>query len=93
MERLSKIWAGIKVILKAAPTWITTATVLVTTFSDEIVTLLPPEVQEQWQPLAVKILAVLAGASLIIRRVSPVLKWERGILPQTLPLDDTTEGA
>lgn len=71
--------ARIKVVLSAAVTWITLAIAVLTIFSEEIAALLP-EGSEDISAFILKVVAWLGGAVTIIRRVSPVLPSERGIL-------------
>ena len=72
--------ARVRVLLTAAPTYISTATALVVIFRDEIGRMFPGASDEiaAW---SVTVLAVLAGAANIVRRVAPVLPAERGLLP------------
>lgn len=72
--------ARLRVLLTAAPTWITTAMAVVVLLRDNIATLFPSAAEDvsRW---SVTVLAVLAGALAIVRRVAPVLKAERGLLP------------
>ena len=72
--------ARVRVLLTAAPTYISTATALVVIFSAEIGALFPGAADDiaAW---SVRVLAVLAGAANIVRRVAPVLPAERGLLP------------
>lgn len=84
---MSKLLARIKVLLKAAPTYLAAAGVLVAILADEIGKLAP----SGWQDNAVQILGSLAGiiaaATAIVRRVTPVLPKQRGLLTGP-PKDD-----
>lgn len=80
-ERLAKIKAGTIVILKAAPTYLTGAAVVLTVFHEEIAGLLP-ESQETLGSYVTLVVAWLGAATQIIRRVTPVAPAERGILEQ-----------
>lgn len=73
-------WTKVRVVLSAAVTYITIITVAATAFVNQFGNLLP----DNWHWLIdwiLKAVVVLAGAVTIIRRVTPVLPSERGILP------------
>ena len=72
--------ARLRVLLKAAPTWLTAAAVIVATLRDTIADLFP-EAADDVARWTVPILAILAAAHQAVRRVTPVLKAERGLLP------------
>lgn len=76
--------ARVKVVLTAAPTYLTAASAAVIIAREEIVELLP----EAWQGNAVQVtvtaLAWLTAAITIIRRVTPVLPDDRGLLAKPL---------
>lgn len=74
-----------KVILKAAPTWFTTAAAAVAYFHDNIIQLLPVAWQGDAADLAVSLGASFAAAISLIRRVTPVEKGARGVLPVVAP--------
>lgn len=81
MEGLKNVWRRIVVILKAAPTWLVAASTFIAIFSEEIVAVLPDSLDAtvaEWTTIAV---GWLGAAIVIIRRVTPVLPDERGILP------------
>lgn len=77
---MSKLIARIRVLLNAAPTYLAAAGVIIAVLADEVGKLAPTG----WQDNAVQILGVLAGivaaATAIVRRVTPVLPAERGLL-------------
>jgi hypothetical protein len=79
---MSDFLLKVRVVLTAAPTWITAAATLVTIFSEEIGGLLPAGAAESLASAGAIVLAWLGAAINIIRRVTPVLPEERGILPQ-----------
>lgn len=82
MNRMKELWAKVVVVLKAAPTWLTAASAVIIIFSEEIGAVLPAGTAEtvgQWAAIAV---GWLGAAVSIIRRVTPVLPDERGILPK-----------
>jgi hypothetical protein len=72
--------ARVRVLLTAAPTWITTASAIVVLLSEQISTAFPDStaVVGRW---SLTVLAVLTAAANIVRRVAPVLPAERGLLP------------
>lgn len=77
---MSKLIARIGVLLHAAPTYLAAAGVIIAILADEVGKLAP----SGWQDNAVQILGVLAGivaaATAIVRRVTPVAPPERGLL-------------
>lgn len=81
IDWFKKLGPRILVILKAAPTWLVAASTAITIFAEEIVAILP----DSWDPVVVRWSAIAVGFLTavinIIRRVSPVLPAERGILP------------
>jgi hypothetical protein len=79
---MTEFIARVKVVLSAAVTWLVVASSVVTVFADEIAPIIPAPWSERASAIAVTVLGVLAAAIAIIRRVSPVLPDERGILPQ-----------
>lgn len=80
--------ARIKVVLTAAVTWLVLASTIVTILSEEIATVLPAGAATDVGAVALKVVAVLGAAVTIIRRVTPVLPDERGLLP-TVKGDET----
>lgn len=74
------MFARLKVLLSAVPTYLAAAGVIVAILADEIGKLAP----SGWQDNAVQILGVLAGiiaaATAIVRRVMPVAPNQRGLL-------------
>jgi hypothetical protein len=77
----SSIATKIKVVLKALPTWLTGIAVAVTAVSSEISDKFP-QAAKGVAAVAVPVLAALAAAISIIRRVTPVLDSQVGL---TLP--------
>lgn len=78
---MRNIWRRVVVVLKAAPTWLAAATATVTILSDELVRLLPDNLDTVVVQYAGLTLAVLGFAVTAIRRLTPVLPDERGLLP------------
>jgi hypothetical protein len=77
---VSKLFDRIGVLLRAAPTYLAAAGVIIAIVADEVGKLAP----SGWQDNAIQILGVLAAivasATAIVRRVSPVAPFERGLL-------------
>lgn len=80
MSAFQKFIARAKVIFTAAPTYLVAASAIVIIVSSEAATVLPAGVATTVGAVALKIVAVLTAAINIIRRVTPVLPSERGIL-------------
>lgn len=76
--------AKAKVILTALPTYLTTAAVIVTVFAEEIAKAFPDKAVTVVHVLLI-VLADLSAAVAIIRRVTPVLEHQIGLLPQAPP--------
>lgn len=76
---MSKLLARIRVVLTAAPTYLVAASTVVTVLREEIVAAFPGTAEEIGA-VAVPVLATLSAAVAIIRRVTPVIPEERGIL-------------
>lgn len=77
---MSNLIARIKVLFNAAPTYLAAAGVIIALLADEIGKLAP----SGWQDNAVQILGVLAAivasATAIVRRVTPVAPEQRGLI-------------
>lgn len=71
----------VKVILGAAVTWLTAAGLILTIFAEEIASVAPAGAAEDVTVWLVRIVAWIGAAVTIIRRVTPVLPEERGVLP------------
>lgn len=82
MEKLRNTWRRVVVVAKAAPTWLVAASTAVTIASEELVKLLPDHWDEQVVRWATVATGALGAAVILIRRLTPVLPDERGILPQ-----------
>lgn len=81
---MNKTLARIKVILTALPTWMTAIAVTITALSPLIARMFPNDA-ETVARVAVAVVAGLASAIAIIRKVAPVLPDQVGILPQGPP--------
>jgi hypothetical protein len=81
MEAFTNFAKRVSVVLKAAPTWLLAASTAITITSEELVKLLPDTWDEQVVRWAAVATGAIAAAVAIIRRVSPVLPDERGLLP------------
>lgn len=77
---MSKFWKRVKVILTAAPTYLTGAAAVVAVLAEEIAKVLPQHA-EPIGALALTVTGWLTCAITIIRRVTPVSRSERGVLP------------
>jgi len=84
MKPQNKTLARIRVLLGAAPTWIAAAGIISAAVIEEVAKLLPSGWQDNAAQIAGYSAAVIASATAIVRRVTPVFGIERGILP----LDD-----
>lgn len=73
-----------RVIATAAVTWLVAASAIVTAVAPQIGELFPNSAEDiaAW---AARVVAVLGGAVVIIRRVTPVAADERGVLPVEAP--------
>jgi hypothetical protein len=76
---MSKFLARVRVLLTAAPTWIIAAVAVVQVAAVEAAKVLPEEADTiaAWSARAV---ALLLGIVAVVRRVTPVLPQERGLL-------------
>ena len=81
LDRLMKLWSRIVVILKAAPTYLVLASTVLTVIADELAKILPTPWADRITAAVITVTAVFASIVAIIRRVTPVLPEERGILP------------
>jgi hypothetical protein len=72
----------IKVIAFSAVTWLTAASAVVVILADEIAKVLPGGYQDDVARWALIVGGVLTAAINIIRRVTPVIPEDRGILPK-----------
>lgn len=82
---MTKLVARIKVILRALPTYMVGAAVVLTLLAPEIAKLLPSGIGEHVASWLIKIAAFLGAAVAIIRKVTPVAPSQVGILPQGPP--------
>lgn len=80
---MSDLIARARVVLRAAPTWLTAVSVVLTAAAREISTVAPDGGEDvvRWLVTAA---AWLASAVAIIRRVTPVPAQERGVLPKEI---------
>lgn len=79
--RMTKLYAAAKVILAAAPTYFVAVAAGLTIASGTLAEVAP----ESWQTTlawAIRVAAWLTTAAQIVRRVTPVPKTQRGLLPQ-----------
>lgn len=70
-----------KVIGSSAVTYLTAASAVVVILAEEIAKVLPSGYSDDVGRWAIVVVAVIAAAIAIIRRVTPVIPSDRGILP------------
>lgn len=91
MNRIHTAWAWLKaraaVVAKAAPTWLTGLSVVLTIVSEELAEVLPAGAAETVGRLVILATAWIGAAVSIIRRVTPVPTDERGIMSTPGSLD------
>lgn len=78
---MNDLAAKIKVIAQASVTVLTLVMAVLITVADQIGDVLPNSTGEAIATWLIRIVAWIAGAVSIIRRVTPVDEDERGILP------------
>lgn len=88
LEALQTFWRKALVVLKAAPTWLTLTAVILNILAEEIGGVLPAGSAELFGEWVIRIGAWLGAAVHLIRRLTPVLPDERGILPKDLRLPE-----
>lgn len=81
---MSKLMAKVKVVLTALPTYMTAAAVIITIAANQLAELLPDKTAGivQW---SATIVGFLTAAIAVIRKVTPVLPSQTGLLPQGPP--------
>ena len=77
---MSNLTAKIKVVATAFPTYLVIAAAVVPILSEELAKVLPSGAATVVGSLSLTVVGVLAAAISIIRRVTPVIKSDRGIL-------------
>src|SRR5690606_17835502 len=80
MNKLSTLWKKIKVVAKAAPPWLAAAVLIIPIVAEEAVKHLPDHVAVTVAAVAASAVAILSSVIVVIRRVTPVLPWRRGLL-------------
>lgn len=78
---MKKLLKRARVILTAAPTYLVAAGAVVSIVADEVSKVLPAGWQDNAAQLAGAAVGIIGAAVAIVRRVTPVLPHERGILP------------
>jgi len=91
-QKVAETIARIKVLLTAAVTWLIVASTIVTIMSEEIAAVLPDGAATTVGAVALKIVSIIGAAVAIIRRVTPVLPEERGLLPKAPEVEGDEEG-
>ena len=69
-----------RVLLKAAPTYLVVAAVVVSTVTNEIADALPGDASTAIVKIGGKIVAAIGAAVAIVRKVAPVLDSQKGLL-------------
>lgn len=82
---MSKLLARVRVFLKSAPTYLVAAGAIVTIIVDEASKVLPHGWQDNAVQIGGTVAAIIGAAVTIIRRVTPVLPEERGLLAPPKP--------
>lgn len=77
---MTKLLARARVVLRAAPTYLTAVAAATPFVSTQLATVLPDQA-ERIGSIGLCVAAWLTAAVLIIRRVAPVLPADRGVLP------------
>lgn len=85
MEKLKEFGQRVVVVLKAAPTYLVAISTAITIFSEEIAALLPETLDLTVAKYATIAVGFIGAVIAIIRRVTPVLPQERGLLPGPPP--------
>ncbi len=88
------VLARVRVFLKSAPTYLVAAGAVVTVLADELGKVFPNGWQDNATQIAGTLLGIIGAAVAIIRRVTPVLPEERGMLAPPKPpnpLDPATD--
>jgi len=81
MDQINALLDRVKVVATAAVTYLTAAVVILSLVADQIVELLPNGDGQTVAAWLIRVVAVLSGAITIIRRVTPVVPQDRGLLP------------
>lgn len=77
---MKKLLARTRVLLTAAPTYLVAAYAVVSIVTEEISKVVPSGWQDNAVQIGGAIVGILGAALAIVRRVTPVLPAERGIL-------------
>ena len=77
---MKKLIARARVVIKAAPTYLVGASIVVAAVTEEVAKELPEGWQDNALTIGGKVVAILGAAVLIIRRVEPVIAARRGLL-------------
>jgi len=80
---MKDLQAKVLVVLKAAPTYLAVASVVLTVFLEELVALLPDNAAASISAVVVTALVWIAAIVRVISRLTPVAADERGLLPPT----------
>ena len=77
---MKKFFARVRVVLKAAPTYLVLVSATATIVTDEVAKVLPSGWQDNALQIGGVIVSVLGAAVAIVRRVTPVLDSQKGLL-------------
>ena len=77
---MSNVLARARVVATSVVTWLQVIAAVLVIAAEEIANAVP-EISDDVTTVVVRVVAVLGAAIAIIRRVSPVLPDERGLLP------------
>lgn len=78
---MHELVARARVVLRAAPTYLVALSTIVSIVAEEVAAVLPAGPATTVGVIAVRVVAVLAAAVAIIRRVTPVVDSQHGLLP------------
>lgn len=77
---MTETLARVRVVATSAVTWLQVVAAVLVIAAEEIAKAVP-EISDDVTTVVVRVVAVLGAAVAIIRRVTPVLPDERGLLP------------
>lgn len=83
---MNKTIERIKILFTSVPTYLVAGSTVVTILSEEIAEVLPTSASETVAAVALKVVGVLGAAVSIIRRSTPVIFPQRGLLPVDGPV-------
>lgn len=78
---MKKVLARLVVLLRAVPTWATIGALAAPIVAEELSQVLPAPWSERVTALGLTVAGALGAIVTIVRRVTPVVESQRGILP------------